>query len=161
MAEDYDLAKVAADIHLGRHDGNLEPIFDALRHRMADQLIGLVWWIDLGEVGTFELSDMTGNALEAAEHAMGKSVHALNPEASITEWKALVAAWLLNDCGWDERAIGDLVQGYNMDDIVASVHWREASPHPFDTSASGSTPTKPNQGPARNPRQGWWRFGRT
>ncbi len=139
MAVDYDIAKVAADIDMGRHDDDLGPIFDALRRRMGQNLVDFSWRIDLGDVGAFELEDMTGLALEAAEHAMGKTMHSLNPEHSVREWRGLVAAWLLNDKDWTEDAIEDLVRSYNVDRIVESVSWRVAGPAPKGTSGSSST----------------------
>lgn len=160
MAVDYDLGKVAADIDMGRHDGNLSGVFDALRRRLAENGADFPWRIDLGNGLTFELEDMSGNALEAAEVAMGKSMHALNPEASIREWKSLVSAWLVNDRGWSEDEVIALVQQFNQTRIVESVSWREVNPSPKDTSGSRSSPetSQPAPKPAKSR---WWRSSPT
>ncbi len=130
---DVDIDVVVAQIDMGRHDGNLNGIFDAVRRRMGENLVEFVWRISIDDV-SFGVGDMSLMALEAAEVACERSWQVFNPETSAVEYKSLLVCHLSHDMGWDDERIDKRVRSLTMDKMVDSITWAEVSPSPKDTS---------------------------
>jgi hypothetical protein len=136
---DYDLKTVAAHIDLGRHDGNLGDLFNALRRRMGEQLAGLPWRITVGKV-SFTMDDMSPLALAEVEEITGASWLTLNPETSAVVFKAITVAHLVIDEGWPEADVIELLRKLRGSDLVAAISRDEVWPDPKATSPFGSKP---------------------
>lgn len=133
--EKPNLDKIAAEIDMGRHDGELDAIFNAIRRRMGENLVDFVWTITVGGV-SFGIADMSLMSLEATEVAIGNSWQMLNPETSAVEYKALLVCYLTHDVGWSVGDIETLVLKLGMDEIIESIDWVEVNPSPKGTFAS-------------------------
>jgi hypothetical protein len=125
----YDLKKVAADIDLGRHDRNLGDLFNAMRRRMGEQLVGLPWRITVGGV-SFTMDDMSPLALAEVEEITGRSWLSVNPEESAIVFKAVVVSHLVADLEWAEPDVIELLRGLKGSDLVAAISRDEVWPDP-------------------------------
>lgn len=132
-----DLKKVAAEIDLGRHDGNVGDVFNAIRKRMGEQLAGLPWRITLDGV-SFTMDDMSPLALAEVEEITGASWLTLNPETSAVVFKACVVSHLVIDEQWPEPDVIELLRKLKGSDLVAAISRDEVWPDPKATSPSGS-----------------------
>lgn len=130
-----DLSRIAAEIDMGRHDGNLAGLFNALRRRMGEQLAGLPWRIGIGGV-SFTMDDMSPLSLAEVEDITGRSWLALNPEESATVYKAIVLAHLVIDRDWPEKDALDALRAMKGSELVASISRDEVWPDPKATSRS-------------------------
>lgn len=128
----YDLSTVAAHIDLGRHDGNLGDLFNALRRRMGEQLAGMPWRITLDKA-TFTMDDMSPLSLAEVEEITGASWLTLNPEASAVVFKACVVSHLVIDEQWPEPDVIELLRGLKGSDLVAAISRDEVWPDPKAT----------------------------
>jgi hypothetical protein len=131
-AGEYDLARVAADIDLGTHDGNLGDVFNAIRRRMGEQLAGLPWRITIGGV-SFTMDDMSPLSLADVEEITGASWLTLNPETSAVVFKACVVAHLVIDLEWPEADVIALLRSVKGSDLVAAISRDEVWPDPKAT----------------------------
>lgn len=134
-AADYDLRKVAADIDLGRHDGNLGDLFNAMRRRLGEQHGGLPWRITVGKV-SFSYLDMSSVALAEVEELSGANWLVVHPESSAVVFKACVVAHLTIDEDWPEPDVIALLKSLKGSDLVAAISYDEVSPDPKATSPS-------------------------
>ncbi len=132
--EKPSMDRIAAEIDMGRHDGELNGIFNAMRRRMGENLVDFVWTVTLDGVA-FGVADMSLMSLEAAEVACERSWQTLNPESSAVEYKALLVCHLSHDLGWDDDVIEAFVLGLDMGQMVESIEWAEVKPSPKGTSA--------------------------
>ena len=131
-AGEYDLARVAADIDLGTHDGNLGDVFNAVRKRMGEKLAGLPWRITVDGV-SFTMDDMSPLALAEVEEITGASWLTLNPETSAIVFKAVVVSHLVCDLEWAEADVLALLRKLKGSDLVAAISRDEVWPDPKAT----------------------------
>jgi hypothetical protein len=130
-----EAAKVAVEIVAGRWDNHLEELFKALRNRMGEQLVGMPWWITLPDGHCFGIDDMSLAALVVAERESGRSWHVLHPETSAREYRALIAAHCLEDRGWTEAQVIELLRSIKtMSQIKDSITFSVVMPDPFAVS---------------------------
>lgn len=134
-----DKQRLAAEIDLGLHDGDLGDIFNAVRRRMGEHMVGLPWRVTvvdkMGQRVSFGVADMTLKSMALAEELGARSWHSLNPEFSAVEFKAITVAHLTADKGWTEAQVIATIGAMTMDDLVAAISYDEVSPDPFVSSA--------------------------
>jgi hypothetical protein len=131
-----EIKKLCADIDLGRMDDHVGPLFNTIRKRMGEQMVGLPWYVTVGDV-TFGMDDMSLMSLAAVEEETGRTWHVVHPETSAREYKAIVAAHLSIDRGWpDERVVELLRSIKGQSDIVASISFGVVKPDPFVISGT-------------------------
>ncbi len=131
----FNMDKVAAHIDLGRHDDELDAVFNAVRRRMGENFVDFPWTVTLDEVA-FGISDMSLMSLEAAEVTAERSWQVLDPESSAVEYKALLICHLSHDLGWSDTRIEQFVLGLTMDQMVTSITRVGVNPAPKGTSAA-------------------------
>lgn len=140
MTEKQNFDKLCAEIDMGRHDGNLGDLFNAIRKRLGEHMVGMPWRIEIkpakGKAVRFGADDLSLKAMALAEELGARSWKTLDPEHSAVEYKAIVVAHLVEDRGWTELQVMDTVGAMTMDDLVASISFGEVWPDPKGMSVA-------------------------
>jgi hypothetical protein len=132
-----EVKKLVAEIDMGRLDQWSGELFNALRRRMGEQMVGLPWWVTLPDGHCFGIDDMSLSALVMAESESGRSWHVLHPETSAREYRALVAAHCIEDRGWSEAQTIELLRSIkDMSAIKDSITFSVVTPDPFVASGT-------------------------
>lgn len=135
-----DVTKMAAEIMAGRHDGDLQAITDAIRHRVKDGATSFRWKITLGDDEWTE-ETLTLGEVGWVERITGKTwLDVGRPGETGAVTAAYVVAHYISVGGMEYDAAREKVAGLNAGDVALAVSEYEVpKPAPKDPAPSTSS----------------------